>query len=80
MTREEASAIYRKHFPESCKPVAAIDMMVELGILKLDPPKDTIMDKLENELRKRYFHDKEMIGLKQALTELGLEVAVKTKR
>lgn len=57
-----------------------IDFLEEIGLIKADEPPNTAMDKLEDGLRRRYFHDAEMIGLKQALKDLGLEVVEKTKR
>lgn len=77
MTREQLLAIAEKH---NLRP-NIINLLDELCLIKIDePPKlPTVMEKLENELRKRYFHDGEMIGLKQALKDLDLEIVEKPK-
>jgi hypothetical protein len=69
MTRDEAITMYKKHFKTGSYDGAAIDFLVEAGILKLDDPKTPVQE-LHVELEKRGFTGGEVL-LQHLISRLG---------
>ena len=73
MTRNEALEIYLKHYPHSTQPGTNIDVLVDLGILKLDPEPATAREMAISALSRAGYHTRSSIMVK-VIEDAGLKI------
>lgn len=83
LTQKEAEAAFnniKSAYAASAE--AWVERFVNLGLIEIVPPPTpaTPMERLEHQLRLKYFSDSNISDLKMELGVAGLEVVEKTKR
>lgn len=81
-TQQQAEAAFSNiKSGHASSPESWVERFVNLGLIEIvPPPATTPLEKLEHQLRLKYFSDNNISDLKMALGVAGLEIVEKTKR